>query len=237
MIINCAAISDIGKRRSMNQDAMFMVWNDKWGLFALADGMGGTSEGERASGEISNAYREWAEKYGEEAEHMSPGDLLTSLRDVLANANEKIIAETRKGETCGSTAVILFLREEFYIIISAGDSRIYTVNERIFSVKLKQLTVDDVWMAQGINSGKLTNAVGIFSPLKCHVSSETLQKKHIFFLCTDGVYKYCSEKKILDVIKQRRQESLEDKVEKIKEAIYQNGAVDNLSMILVECGK
>lgn len=237
MKIHCASISDVGKRRNMNQDALFTVWNSSWGLFVLADGMGGTSEGERASNEIANAYKIWVENMTEKIDEMEPGDILTALRTVLSEANDKIKEETRPGETCGSTAVILFLREDCYMIISAGDSRLYEVSERFFSSRLKQLTVDDVWTHQGINSGKLTNAVGIYSPMKCHVASEMLQKKHTFFLCTDGVYKYCPEKTILHLLSQKNSGGLEEKAEKIKESIYENGAGDNLSMILVECKK
>ena len=61
MEINCAVISDVGKKRDMNQDALYTIWNNNWGLFVLADGMGGTNEGDRASNEIADAYRSWAE--------------------------------------------------------------------------------------------------------------------------------------------------------------------------------
>lgn len=237
MEINCAVLSDLGKKRDLNQDALYTIWNSKWGLFVLADGMGGTSEGERASKEIVDAYKIWAESTNEKIEEMEPGDILTALRTVLSGANDKIKDETRSGVTCGSTAVILFIREDCYMIISAGDSRLYEISERFFSSRLKQLTVDDVWTHRGINSGKLTNAIGIYTPMKCHVISEILQKKHTFFLCTDGVYKYCQEKTMLHLLLQKNSGGLGEKVKKIKETVYENGAGDNLSMILVECKK
>lgn len=237
MEINCAVISDVGKKRDMNQDALYTIWNNNWGLFVLADGMGGTNEGDRASNEIADAYRSWAESMSEEIEEMELGELLTSLKTVLSEANDKIKKETKQGETCGSTVVILLVKEDFYMILSAGDSRIYEVSEKFFFSKLKQLTVDDVYTYQGIDSGKLTNAVGIFSQMKCNVITQTLKNSHTFFLCTDGVYKYCSEKKILQLITEKSESHLEEKVKRIKDAIYENGAGDNLSMILVECKK
>lgn len=235
MKINYAFLSDVGKKRKVNQDALYVYLDEQWGLFVIADGMGGLSEGERASREIVQFYESWVGQSGKDIGCMPPGTVLTELRRVLSEANEKIMKDTKPGQTCGSTAVILFLREDVLVLVSAGDSRLYELGKKFFLPKLKKLTVDDVWMREGMNSGKLTNAVGISSPLKCHATSDSLKKGHKFLLCTDGVYKYCSEKELALLMQQAKEDDLEQTVGEIRERVYENGAGDNLSMILVYC--
>lgn len=235
MEISYSSLSEIGKSRKINQDALFAYTGNGFGLFIVADGMGGLSEGERASREIVDSYQAWIERYEKEAEDMDPGTILAELRTVLSQANDRINNETKSGQTCGSTAVVLFLRKDFYAIISVGDSRIYEIEKRVFYTKLRQLTIDDVWKYEGDNTGKLTNAVGINSRLKCHAQSDTLKKNNLFLLCSDGIYRYCQEKDMVNSVIKYMPKDLESAVNEIKRIVYQNGAGDNLSLILVYC--
>lgn len=235
MKISYSLLSEIGKSREINQDAVFAYDSNEFGLFIVADGMGGLSEGERASKEIINSYQTWIEQNERVVKDMDPGTVLAELRTVLSQANDRINDETKSGQTCGSTVVVLFLRKDFYAIISVGDSRIYEIEKKILYTKLRQLTTDDVWKYEGDNTGKLTNAVGINSRLKCHAQSDTLKRNNMFLLCSDGIYRYCQEKDMVNSIIKYMPKKLESAAKEIKQTVYQNGAGDNLSLILVYC--
>lgn len=54
-------------------------------------------------------------------------------------------------------------------------------------------------------------------------------------LCSDGIYKYISEKHLEEILKKAasRKGSLADAAERIREKVYEAGAPDNLSLILI----
>lgn len=221
MKISYSALSDIGMKRKMNQDAIFAFAGKEFGLFVVADGMGGLSEGERASKEIVYSCEEWIKQIGNDVLTMEPGSILKELRTVLAEANDRIKEGTREGQLCGSTVVVLFIREDFYGVLSAGDSRLYEIEKRLFCSKIKQITIDDVWRYEGKNTEKLTNAVGINTPFKCRALSDALKKVNTFILCTDGIYKYCQEKDMVEIVLKYVPDKLENAVHEIKETVYQ----------------
>ena len=61
-----------------------------------------------------------------------------------------------------------------------------------------------------------------------------LSPRQLFLLCSDGVSKMCSEKRLRKILQfYQKGVSLAGVVEKLKEEVYKNGASDNLSVILV----
>lgn len=233
MEIKYVSVCDIGKCRKENQDSLYTETGDGWGLFVVADGMGGHSDGARASGEITGAYKAWIqERQNCIAEYALP-DLFSELREVLSKANDKIIQDTAEGKICGSTAIVLLIIRNVYVLLSVGDSRCYDIKRYFFRDSLRQLSSDEVCKIPGRNFGKLTNAVGVQTPLKCRLISGTVNKKHTFFICSDGVYKFCTEEELLAVIKRKKDGRMETAGEEIKELIYKKGAKDNLSAVLI----
>ncbi len=233
MKIKHVSVCDIGKCRNENQDSIYVEAGEDWGIFIVADGMGGHSEGSRASKEITSAFRSWTGTVQKHISDYEIPDLFSELRKVLSEANDKIIRDTEKGKICGSTAIILLIIRDVYILLSVGDSRCYDIKRHFFRDSLRQLSFDEVCEVPGRNFGKLTNAVGVKMPLKCRLISGTINKKHTFFICSDGVYKFCTEKELLAVIKRKKDGRLETAGEEIKELIYKKGAKDNLSAVLI----
>ena len=233
MEIKYVSVCDIGKCRSENQDSIYIETGDGWGFFVVADGMGGHSDGARASREITAAYEAWMqEKKGDITEYALP-DLFSELREVLSKANDKIIRDTAEGKICGSTAVVLLIIRDTYVLLSVGDSRCYDIKRCLFRDSLRQLSSDEICEIPGRDFGKLTNAVGVKKPLKCRLISGMVNKRHTFFICTDGVYKFCTTEELLALIKRKKGRLLETAGEEIKELIYGKGAKDNLSAVLI----
>lgn len=238
MEITFDLICETGLVRNVNQDAVFTKTGNDWGMFIVADGMGGHSEGERASREIVEAYAEWLEEEEPGFENYDLMELIEKIKEIISGANEKIFLQTPPGQICGSTVVILMIIKNLYILISVGDSRCYELQKKFFRSSLHQLTKDEVWgTALGKNGsgmeGKLTNAVGIRRQLQMNIFTAALTENQVFCLCTDGVYKYCSEECLRDAMVRAGKNRLEEAMRRIKDTVCKNGAKDNFSAVLV----
>lgn len=236
-----SGFSETGAVREINQDSILMKSDGDMGLFCVADGMGGHSEGERASQTIIGCLENWWNSFEKDEFEGDFGRIVFSLSQAIEQANQTIFSMTPPGEICGSTLVALLVFQDKYGIINAGDSRIYMRHKR----KVQQATIDDTWENQSdnllsdkekmnsANFGKLVNAVGASNQVKLTTRTDMLTPGDTFALCSDGVYKYCTEKLFLKEVKKANGLSLMQTLAKIKENVYTNGARDNLSLILV----
>lgn len=236
-------ICDVGKVRDINQDAILTVSKDNCGLFVVADGMGGHSQGEKASQHIVQTLLEWWKAFSPAKYDNDFKRMIYALKQMLEQANREIYRSYNQTATCGSTAVILFIYKNTYGILYAGDSRIYMYYER----KLRQMTVDEVWENQPDLSpkerklcwdychGKLLNAVGIKQEIECKVITDELEEGMVFLLCSDGLYKYCSERYLKRCMKKARNAgNVEYSCACLLDKVYEGQAKDNISIVLVQ---
>lgn len=248
MKVNYHAFTDAGAVRSVNQDSYVAKYNKKNNLylFAVADGIGGLSHGEKASAAIT-------EKLCECTEHMILEEIseiptmAESLRYAILCANKDIYDIYGAYGTCGSTLVLLCIWKNAYIVISVGDSRIYRYGNSGFS----QITRDDVWELQPevISAyapqeikrheacGRLVSAVGVSPKLSVTYNIDILDKKCNFLLCSDGIYKYCTKKDIKRCISifHTKSGNCEKRLRRLKKQVFANGMGDNATAILVMC--
>lgn len=237
-----AGVSDIGKERNTNQDAIFAAIRDYYGIFVVADGMGGYSHGELASKFIIQVMEDWWADFKPIYFRYDFQQMLLGIRTALEQANSEIYQNYNQNQICGSTAVILFVSPDAYGVFNVGDSRLYMQCNHLFT----QLTSDEIWENQGELSerekcadwkrcrGRLTNAVGIEENLRCTVRTDVLKKGMVFLLCSDGLYKFLPETTLQKYLrKAARQESLEQYSQSLLEQVYQTRASDNISWILV----
>lgn len=233
MEIDYSAICDMGKIRKENQDSVYAHTGEGWGIFVVADGMGGHAEGARASKTVTNMFKEWTKDDGLKLAECTTSHIFSEVRKIIEKANDRILNGSDEGELCGSTAVVLIITNENYVLLSVGDSRCYELKEKIWRYSLYRMTQDEIVNEPGSEYGKLTNAVGIRTPLRCNIISGSLRKKHIFFMCSDGVYKFCDEEELVSIIRRNKKKNLGVISREIKDLIYQHGAKDNLSAIVI----
>lgn len=236
-----AGFTDVGANREINQDSILMLSNGELGLFCVADGMGGHLDGGKASRTIVDNLNQWWIDYNLDTFNGDMMKLMLSLEQYLENANKEIISFTPNGQICGSTAVVLLIYKDIYGLISIGDSRVYL--KRGF--KISQLTVDQTWenqpgnyisdhkKKQDLRYGKLVNAVGCFNNLNIFSHTDSVKKNSVFALCSDGIYKYVNQQLFRSKIRRAKGDNLESILVDIKKNVYDNGAGDNLSLILI----
>lgn len=242
MSLEYSGISDVGKIREINQDSFGIFQNGEGGLFVVADGMGGYSDGEKASQKVIAELSNWWN-------HFSPSEydydfrrMIQAIEQTIQYANKCIYTEMNQMAICGTTVAALFIYKNAYGIIYAGDSRVYIRHKR----RKGQLTVDEVWENQSTlsiqeranvnhpNRGKLTNAIGVREEVRCKILTDSLENNMRFLICSDGLYKYCSEKKILFALKRcKDKRSMDCEIEKLIGYVYENGANDNVTIITV----
>lgn len=234
-------VCDIGLKRTINQDAVFMAAKGETGLFCVADGMGGHNHGEWASGEIVRELKDWWNHFREEDYDSEFSRMMSALNKVLEKANQDIYQMSDGQEICGSTVVLLFIHRERFGVLNVGDSRVYLCK----SLKVELLTVDEVWENQiGLtlgederrlhpNWGKLVNAIGVAQEVGITSMTDLVRSGMVFMLCSDGVYKMLPEKQLRGYLRKSWRYPFDTIMEKMMKKVYDGGAKDNASVVLV----
>ena len=246
MTVEVSSVCERGLKRPQNQDSILVYRSEarNFALFLVADGMGGYANGELASGAIAEGMREWIMQTEAEATLGTLSKLLASLRERMAAINQNIWRKQwSQSQICGSTCVILLLLNDTYGVYSVGDSRVYLKR----GSQCDPITKDDVWQNQHFvqttytpsqirenpNYGKLTRAVGTDKVLACSMQSGKLLRGDLFALCSDGVYKMCSSLYLEEMLSVYHEQDLDFLRDTIMHRVYQRGAADNASLILV----
>jgi protein phosphatase len=184
--------TDTGKVRAHNEDAILV--RDDVGLWVVADGLGGHSAGDYASGMIVERLRVLP-RTG------SVFDFIEAIEDTLVAVNAELrrTARERNVDVIGSTVVVLVHDKDFMLCGWVGDSRAYCFEDG----QLRQITRDHVHglkndvtqigQSQPAGSGVLTRAVGAEENLFVDWVVAGNRPGMAFLLCTDGINKELSD--------------------------------------------
>lgn len=237
---------DVGLVREINQDSVLCCSDSAKDihLFVVADGMGGHTDGEKASNAITDGLKNWWNNFHPEDCDSDFRRIINAVQNCISVINSHIYEEYNKNTVCGSTCVVLLLYQGNYAVINAGDSHIY----RKRGFRTEALMIDDTWENQvGIreafsqaqlenhpNFGKLVNAIGTSADIKLSLKADVLEKKDTFLLCSDGLYKFCSEKKIKKIMSKFSSGNADACIDTLYSEVCNNGAGDNVSIIMVK---
>lgn len=245
MIQNVISLSENGLCRQNNQDAILAVHTDNAGLFVVADGMGGHFKGELASQRVVSSLEAWWKGIQYCVLSLPFLDVVADLEKKVREINKDIFQMYKViGENGGTTLCLLFIHHNAYAVLNVGDSRLY----RCQGKKCMQMTMDDIWenqpqirqsakkdeLVKNASCGKLVKAFGTQCHLQMSVITGLIEKRTCFLLCSDGIYKYIENRKLLSLLKKiQTKKDSSAVVEKMRKRVYRNGAGDNLSLIIV----
>ena len=215
------AVSEKGPNRADNQDHFYA--DDERGIYCVADGLGGASDGAKASEIVCSNLKV-----------MSPGagdDLMERVSSVFASFQEsnslirEYSAEKGYGNMGSTVAALVFDPKNKYraATIWAGDSRVY----RIRGGRAEMFTHDHRF---GF-SNSLTRAIGVNDELKCDMKELSLKKGDRLLLCTDGVSGVVTDRIMAAII---TDSSITKAAELLTKRILKLGAPDNFTFIIVE---
>lgn len=235
------SFSATGKVRSNNEDHVFC--DGKRGVFAVADGMGGGEQGEKASEIVCLALGSVKES-AEFAERMDSAESLIEL------ANREILdyARRRGFRQMGTTIALLLFEggaSKRAAVCHVGDSRVY----RVRNGEVTQLTKDHSVGAElaatiGGREGRayarrsnslshvLTRAIGTEVAVRSEWRMLDVEPGDEYLICSDGVHDVIENEEIPSLIS-----GVEpgDALKRLSDTVLERGAPDNYSMIIVRC--
>jgi protein phosphatase len=248
--IDFAEITDTGRVRDHNEDAIGT--NPDIGLMVLADGMGGYSAGEVASGIAVQIVTELASEAAqrEELNNVDPHSGLMRqsiiLRDAIYRSN-KIIYQTAQSQThcegMGTTIVACMFYDDKVSIAHVGDSRAY----RLRGGHFEQMTLDHSLLQELVDRGfysheeaqrstnrnYVTRALGVEPTVEVEVHEYDVLPDDIYLLCSDGLPDMVEDEDIHLTIS-TFDASLDRVGQQLVDLANDQGGRDNVSVMLAQ---
>ena len=228
--IESAGITHTGKVRSVNQDAFLL--RPEAGLWMVADGMGGHSDGHIASQMTRDAL---ADLTPAATMHESIDSVRKTLEEVNTCLHTSALRPVNPTVT-GTTVVLLLIRGNAATCLWAGDSRLY----RLRDATVEQLTRDhgDSGSSAGVSERSvptdgnvITRAIGGTAELELDQIAFEVRPGDRFLLCSDGVYRDLTTEELYRGLVTPGAEAA---ARGLKESVLHGPAMDNLTALVVD---
>ena len=241
MQLSVGARSDVGMIRSGNEDNWFAESNDRRGVFVVADGMGGHAAGEVASEMAVQIVSRHLLTITSVLEPAAPERMAQSLRDANRAIYDRMIAEVDK-QGMGTTASVLAMSDNQFLIGQIGDSRVYLLRDGA----LTQLTKDHSYVQEQVDAGLLTPEQARYHPYsnvitRCVGASETVEADiytgemkvgDVFLVASDGLTGMVDDRRLQSMLLARSGPG------RIVDALIAEangrGGLDNITAIVVQ---
>lgn len=239
------------KRANKENEDNFLAVTGTWrhngqlqpfGLFVVADGMGGHANGQDASRmAIETIYQHLAEALPQQD---VPDDALGSLlQEAIQRANQMIYHQNQKDHAdmgCTMTAALVTGSEAH--ICNVGDSRTYLLSQ---NDHLQRVTTDhsivESLVAAGViqkddvythpKRNQIYRSLGEKEAAEIDVFRQRLAPGDKLLLCCDGLWEMVRDPDIEQVM---RHDDLPQITSKLIEMANENGGVDNITAIVVK---
>ncbi len=249
-LTSCAR-TDVGMRRSSNEDAFVLVDLDapttaiacsgerieiagKRMLLALSDGMGGAAAGEVASClALSTLVRELHRRSNERM------DCALEAAVHVANARVLEAASCAERQGMGATLTAVVIVDDIAWIAEVGDSRAYLLRDN----KLHQLTRDQSYVQMLVDMGAISEeeakaspkknvilqAVGTTPDLRVALGRLSLRRGDRLLLCSDGLSNEVDDRELAELLTRNPPDVA---CEHAIESANQHGGRDNVTAIV-----
>ena len=229
-----AARTHIGNVRPSNQDALLMQ-PGLFGLFGVADGMGGHKAGDVAS-------RMAVETVQDALKDQAPGEDL--LRAAIEQANERIYQAQLEDEELhgmGTTMTVIWEDHDRVLLGHVGDSRAYLLRDGA----MRQISLDHSLVGELVRAGHITpeearqhpyrnvitRAVGTDTEVQVDVTEVGRRPGDLYLLCSDGLSEYVDMDQMREIL---LSQSMDEAADTLLQLALDGGGRDNISLVLAE---
>jgi protein phosphatase len=233
--LNTYALTDIGLKRKINQDAFLK--DDELALYVVADGMGGHRGGEVAS----RLCVEGIQKYCRENRNTSGRDQLDKGTNVACQEIFRQATQNPDLAGMGTTVAALLFQPEAMYIGQVGDSRAYLIGQE----GIWQMTEDHSLLNEEIRAGRLdaaqistyqfrnviTRSVGYESHVVVDIYRRKPRIGDMYLLCTDGLSGLVEIREIYDELKKHGPDA---GLKNLVNMANQRGGDDNITALVVQ---
>jgi PPM family protein phosphatase len=236
-----AARTDVGMIRSGNEDNFAVHANGDRGLFIVADGMGGHAAGEVASEMAVQIIERELQGIQTLDDRTVAETVAEALRKANRNIHDRTITEVDK-QGMGTTASVLLISRQKYMIGQVGDSRVY----RLRDGALQQLTKDHSYVQEQVDAGFLTPEQARYHPYsnvitRCVGASPEVEPDiyageakvgDLFLVASDGLTGMVDDRRLQMLLMSRAEP--ERKVHALISEANGRGGLDNITAIVVQ---
>jgi len=232
--VKVAGKSDIGRKRSNNQDSILVA--EALQLFAVADGMGGHSGGEVAS---AIAVKTLEKIYVEMSQMPSAQRLVEAVKLCNRAIHEQARANS-KLQGMGTTLTAAAADGDWLHIAQVGDSRCYLYRDsELFQITedhsqvyelLKSGLINDSNMAQ-FQKNVITRSVGYELGVQVDIFTRRVSSGDRYLICSDGLSGMVTNEQIAQVLQNF---PVDTAVFNLVDLANAHGGEDNVSVVLFE---
>lgn len=244
--------SDTGQVRENNEDSLLTFYSDvmnennrpAFGVFAVADGMGGHQNGEKASAIATETIvegvlrRVFLHLFTDNGDGAYQPPVLETLEDAITDANTQIVKKVPEAGTTITATVIVGNLAYFGHV---GDSRAYLIKNG----EIEQITEDHTFVNRLVKIGTMTKEEAENSGeghriyralgLEAKVEVDTITRRFrqgTLLLCSDGLSGMMSDDDMLEIV-----DSTEDPqraCDMLVALANENGGHDNITVIVIK---
>ncbi len=249
MAENLIGNTDTGRMRDNNEDAFIAekIWNGELMAACVIDGVGGYEGGEVAAGIAREVILEHLEHHTE--------DVLATMKEAVAAANEKIYNEKiqnkeRQSMACVLTLAVADITNNQFWYAHIGDTRLYLYRDS----SLVKVTKDHSFVGYLEDSKRLSESEAMRHPKRNEINKalgfdpnmarqpdymETGQSPFLpgdlLLLCSDGLTDLVDSNTIASILETKN--SLQQKSHALIDAANDAGGKDNITVVLVQNDK
>jgi len=236
-LFRVGCVTDVGRVREHNEDSVLA--KPAVGLWVVSDGMGGYGNGDIASRAVVEALETLAPN------ESAPGLLADFEQKIIGvNAELRSLARSRNRQMIGATLVALIVHGAHYACIWCGDSRAYLHRNK----GLTQVSRDHSEVQELIDRGVLskeeartwpgrnviTRALGASDQAELDIVDGPVHAGDRFLLCSDGLIAHVTDDEIAARLAADDPQAACDD---LLQLTLGRGASDNVSIIVVDCGR
>ena len=238
-MVRYGVYSDKG-RREENQDSYF-VHTGKVYSFGVADGAGGHQLGKHASELTVKALQsEFQSNTDDSIDYMKK-----LIEKKIEQVNSFIFeAGNERNITMATTLSLLVYTQGQMLISNVGDTKIFLIRNGTITCLSAIHTLAFQEYEQGkinfeqLESHKykhvLTKSIGGTRETSPHLSIEETHKNDIFLICTDGLYNYMSEEKLLQSFQNIVDKDLNQLCQQCTQQAFDQGSDDNITLMAIQ---